>query len=64
VDGSAFAETRYAIDPSPWPFPPPVMAIQLASLAAVHVHSRETLTETVPAPPDAPKLPVEFAMDG
>ena len=57
------AETRYATEPSPCPVPPPVIAIQLASLDAVHEHSRATVTDTVPEPPDGEKLAVEFAMD-
>ena len=63
VDGSALAETRYAIDPSPCPLAPAVIAIQFASVDAVHAHSRATLTATVPVPPAAAKLDDELTID-
>lgn len=64
TDGSAFAATRYAIAPSPWPLAFPVIAIQLAVLDADHEHSRDTLTFTIPVPPAAPKLDDELLIDG
>lgn len=54
--GSGFAVTRYATVPSPWPFWPDVSSTQAAWLLAVHVHSRDTPTDTVPVPPEAVKL--------
>jgi hypothetical protein len=41
-----------------------VIAIQALLLEAVHEHSRETLTVTVPEPPPAPKLGDEFVTAG
>src|SRR5262245_5225823 len=64
VEGTPFADTRYAIEPSPCPVPPAVMAIQFASLAAVHAHSRATVTVREPAPPPAPKLEDELDSTG
>src|SRR4051812_13963426 len=54
--GSTFAATRNDTVPSPCPLAPSVIAIQPASVVAVHEHSHETLTASVPAPPAAPKL--------
>src|SRR3954468_13990746 len=54
--GSTFAATRYDTVPSPCPLAPPVIAIQPASVVAVHAHSREMVTARVPAPPAEPKL--------
>jgi len=42
--------------PSPCPSFAEVNEIQLACAAAVHAHSRATLTESVPSPPVTPKL--------
>jgi hypothetical protein len=38
------------------------MEIQAASGVAVHVHSRETATASVPLPPSAPKLDDELVI--
>jgi len=46
--------------PSPWPSFAEVSEIQAACAAAVHEHSRATLIDTVPSPPDTPKLADEF----
>jgi len=42
--------------PCPCPSFADVSEIQLACPAAVHAHSRSTLTESVPSPPHTPKL--------
>src|SRR6478752_2144123 len=52
--GSALAEIRYAIDPSPCPFADEANAIQDAGVVAVHVQSRSTMIEIVPDPPAEP----------
>ena len=54
--GSAFAATRYDTVPSPCPLAPSVIVIHAALAVAVHAHSRDTLTASVPAPPAAAKL--------
>jgi len=46
--------------PSPCPSFADVIEIQAAWAAAVHEHSRATLIDTVPSPPDIPKLEAEF----
>lgn len=51
VTGSAFESRRKAIEPSPWPCAPEVITNQGAALAAVHEHSRETVTLTALVPP-------------
>jgi hypothetical protein len=51
--GVVFAATRYAIDPSPWPFDPDVITIHGAVFEAAHAQSRSELTVSVPAPPAA-----------
>ncbi len=58
MTGSAFAPTRYAIFPSPWPSFPAVISIQDDWALAVHAHSRAAPTLTVPVPPVALKLDV------
>jgi endonuclease/exonuclease/phosphatase family metal-dependent hydrolase len=62
VIGSAFAPTRYAILPSPWPSLPEVISIQDDCALAVHAHSRAAPTLTVPGPPVALKLDVVLVM--
>ena len=59
--GALFAATRYAIDPSPWPFDSDVITIHCAVLEAAHVQSRAALTVSVPAPPAAGTFPSELA---
>src|SRR4051794_33770550 len=63
VAASALAATRYDTVPSPWPLPPAVIEIQAESLDAVHEHSRDTLTDSVPAPPADAKLCAELVTD-
>ena len=55
LTGSAFAEIRYATEPSPWPFAEDVNPIHGDWVATLHVHSRSTVIEAVPAPPPEPK---------
>ena len=45
--GSAFAPTRYPIDPLPWPVGSLVRVTHGASLDAVHVQSRVVVTATL-----------------
>jgi hypothetical protein len=62
ASGSGFAATWYVTLPSPCPSLAEVSEIQAACATAVHEHSRATLIETVPSPPDMPKLPDEFVV--
>jgi hypothetical protein len=55
LTGSAFAEMRYATDPSPWPFAEDVNPIHGDCVVALHVQSRSTVIVRVPAPPAEPK---------
>jgi len=55
LTGSAFAETRYATDPSPCPLAEDVNPIHGACVLTLHVQSRSTVTVTLPAPPAEPK---------
>jgi hypothetical protein len=55
LTGSAFAEMRYATDPSPCPLADDVNPIHGACVVTLHVQSRSTVTVTLPAPPAEPK---------
>jgi hypothetical protein len=56
VTGSLFADTRNPTVPSPWPLVFDVIAIHDDCDAAVHVQSRSTVMDTLPAPPVAANL--------
>jgi len=58
VMGSAFADTRYATDPSPWPLADDVKPIHGDWVETVHVQSRSTLIAIDPLPPAEPKAVV------
>jgi hypothetical protein len=53
VSGSGLLSTRKPIVPSPCPLDPDVITTHGDADAAVHEHSRETLTATLPVPPEA-----------
>ena len=54
LTGSGLESRRNAIVPSPWPCAPDVIASHAAALAALHEHSRGTVTLIVLVPPLAP----------
>jgi hypothetical protein len=54
---AVFAATRYVTVPLPVPEPPAVMEIQLTLLEAVHWQAAVVVTEILPGPPAALKLP-------
>ena len=63
ITGSAFAFTRYAMAPSPWPLCPETISTHEADAVAVQLHSRATDTLTSPVPPDELNVGTELVTD-
>jgi hypothetical protein len=56
ASGVVFADTEYDIVPFPVPLLPDVIVIHDTLLEAVHEHPAWVVTDTLPVPPEAPKL--------